>query len=378
MRRALLLALTAACAATAQVEVRTGSATSLQGLRIQRPLSCGDGYVITWVAANSRFECLAPSGGGGGSSSFSAITPGTNTGALVIGNGGSLTVSGSGTINATSLGGAAASSYAPLASPVFTGAPSLPAASAIGGVALSGLTGVAKLTSGVPGAASGSDFLATVGGSCDSNKVINGAWQCASVATSVTTQIATSVNGAASTPVIMATGTIFTGGTTSTTQPYVKFEPSGTTSNSWNTAGTMLGINGPSGFTGSLIDLQTNATSRFSVSGTGSVNAVVFGITGGATAAMSASGFGLGSSARINFSSIGNSQAGFDTSLVRIAPAVLKVANATAGFGRIALDNATPAGAAEACTAQTIWADSGFVYVCVASGDIRRAAIATW
>ncbi|SRR6266403_1514858 len=39
--------------------------------------------------------------GGAGAPAFSAITPGTNTGALVIGTGGSLTTSGTGTITAT-------------------------------------------------------------------------------------------------------------------------------------------------------------------------------------------------------------------------------------------------------------------------------------
>jgi hypothetical protein len=90
-------------------QVTTGSASSLQGLPVKAPLTCGDAHVITWVEANKRFECLAPSGGG--SSSFAAITAGTNTAALLVGTGGSLSVSGSGTINATSLGGVAAASY---------------------------------------------------------------------------------------------------------------------------------------------------------------------------------------------------------------------------------------------------------------------------
>ncbi len=41
-------------------------ATSIQGKPVKSPLSCGDTFVLTWVAANSRFECLA--GGGSGSS----------------------------------------------------------------------------------------------------------------------------------------------------------------------------------------------------------------------------------------------------------------------------------------------------------------------
>jgi hypothetical protein len=96
-----ILAIGLAVLAPAQ-EVQTGSASSLQGLRIKFPLACVDGYVITWVAANNRFECLA-GGAGGGSPSFAAITPGTNSGALVMGAGGSLSATGGGTITATGL-----------------------------------------------------------------------------------------------------------------------------------------------------------------------------------------------------------------------------------------------------------------------------------
>jgi len=41
------------------------NATSIQGKRVKSPLSCGDTFVLKWVAVNSRFECLA--GGGSGS-----------------------------------------------------------------------------------------------------------------------------------------------------------------------------------------------------------------------------------------------------------------------------------------------------------------------
>src|SRR5439155_7199339 len=41
------------------------NATSIQGKRVKSPLSCGDTFVLKWVAANSRFECLAGGGSGG-------------------------------------------------------------------------------------------------------------------------------------------------------------------------------------------------------------------------------------------------------------------------------------------------------------------------
>lgn len=75
-----------------------------------------------------------------------------------------------------------------------------------------------------------------------------------------------SVNGAASTPAMSLTGSVFTGGSGTTTKPLFLIEPTGTTSTGWNTFGTMLGVNAPSGFSnGSLIDLQIAGTSYFKV-----------------------------------------------------------------------------------------------------------------
>lgn len=78
-----------------------------------------------------------------------------------------------------------------------------------------------------------------------------------------------SVNGAASTPPLSLTGTWFTGGSATTTKPSLLVEPSGTTSTGWSTSGTGIGVNAPNGFGGNLLDLQTNGTSLFKVSGSG-------------------------------------------------------------------------------------------------------------
>jgi hypothetical protein len=76
-------------------------------------------------------------------------------------------------------------------------------------------------------------------------------------------------NGAASTPPGMFSGTWFTGGTATTTKPQLLIEPTGTASTAWNTAGTGLGVNAPSGFTGRILDLQVAAVSSFVVTGSG-------------------------------------------------------------------------------------------------------------
>lgn len=78
-----------------------------------------------------------------------------------------------------------------------------------------------------------------------------------------------SVNGAASAPPLSLIGTWFTGGTTTTTKPQFLIEPAGTTSTSWSTAGTALGVNAPSGFTGNVLDLQVNGNPRFICSNNG-------------------------------------------------------------------------------------------------------------
>jgi Phage tail repeat like len=82
-----------------------------------------------------------------------------------------------------------------------------------------------------------------------------------------------SVNGAADTPALKLDGTIFTGGTATTTKPYLLVEPSGTTSANWQVSGTLIGGNAPSGSTASLIDLQLNGVARFRVASTGVINA---------------------------------------------------------------------------------------------------------
>ena len=77
------------------------------------------------------------------------------------------------------------------------------------------------------------------------------------------------IAGAASTPSVSFLGSWFTGGTSTTTKPKLLIEPSGTASTGWSTAGTGLGINAASGFTGNLLDLQVNGTSQVFIRNTG-------------------------------------------------------------------------------------------------------------
>lgn len=93
-------------------------------------------------------------------------------------------------------------------------------------------------------------------------------------------QVSITSNGAASTPIVTATGTWFSGGTATTTKPQVLIEPSGTASTAWNTSGTGLGINAATAFAGNLIDAQVAAVSKFSVGANGfATSATGFGVS---------------------------------------------------------------------------------------------------
>lgn len=294
----------------------SGNATYLQGRYIGRLPAPSDGQVLCWDAGQVRWEACDA---GGGAPAFSSITDGTATSkTFAIGNGSALGVSGSGTINATSLGGTAAASYALLISPSFT----TPALGAATGTSLvltgsitsgsgSGVAGILDLRQGtLPSLGTTAiSFLAPTsvtsygllypGAAPAANQVLLWGTPSSSISTGVFTTFAStnltdtatlarlaanqtwtgqnifSLNGAASTPPLTLTGTIFTGGTNTTTKPQLLIEPTGATSNFWNTNGTGLGINAASGFTGDLIHVRVNGVSatRFVVNNAGSITA---------------------------------------------------------------------------------------------------------
>ncbi len=77
-----------------------------------------------------------------------------------------------------------------------------------------------------------------------------------------------SKNGATSTSALEATGTVFAGGSAATTFPLVRIVDSSVITTSWNTSGTYLGVNAKSTFTGRLLDLQLDGSSKFYVNTT--------------------------------------------------------------------------------------------------------------
>lgn len=69
-----------------------------------------------------------------------------------------------------------------------------------------------------------------------------------------------SAAAAASTPSLEITGTVFSGGTGTTTIPQVYINE-GASPTTFSTNGTIIGINGPSGFNGNLLDFHVNGGS---------------------------------------------------------------------------------------------------------------------
>ena len=75
-----------------------------------------------------------------------------------------------------------------------------------------------------------------------------------------------STAGAASTPAMTYSGSVYAAGTGTTTLPLWYHSPSGTTAaTTWNTSGTVLGTNEASGFSGNQLDLKKGGSSVFTV-----------------------------------------------------------------------------------------------------------------
>lgn len=98
-------------------------------------------------------------------------------------------------------------------------------------------------------------------------------------------EIRTAFGGGASTPVVLLNGVLSTGGTGTTNFPQYMAQPSTASAvTTWLTAGTVIGANEASGFTGNFLDFHVNGgASVFSVSSAGVLTGVGTGLTGTAS-----------------------------------------------------------------------------------------------
>ena len=92
-------------------------------------------------------------------------------------------------------------------------------------------------------------------------------------------------NGAASASAFTITGTVFTGGTTTSTLPLAYFNQGASGPTTWSTSGTESGINAVAAYAGDFEHYFVNGTSIWSLSAAGNVamagNLTVSGMTGG-------------------------------------------------------------------------------------------------
>ncbi len=109
-------------------------------------------------------------------------------------------------------------------------------------------------------------------------------------------------NGAASTPALHGSGTIFSGGSATSTKPYWLIEPAGVTSTGWNTSGTGLGVNVASGI---VADFQKSGVSIFNVDASGNFARAVTSIQFG-TGAVNFCGISVHGSDNLLFNSDDN------------------------------------------------------------------------
>jgi hypothetical protein len=92
--------------------------------------------------------------------------------------------------------------------------------------------------------------------------------------TTFTGQILQQVGGSASTPAIYATGVPYSGGTGTTTYPYMYFNYTlASQPTTFSTNGTYLGINTPSSYTGNIFDFYLNGANFFKLSSAGAITA---------------------------------------------------------------------------------------------------------
>lgn len=150
---------------------------------------------------------------------------------------------------------------------------------------------VAGTSGGIPYFSSASTWASSAAGTVNTLMKWGGAGN-PPIASSVTdngTTVSTaelvnfSGTGAAATSPFLLSGTLFTGGSGTSTVPYAYINQ-GASPSTWSTAGTMFGLNAPTGFTGNYLDFRLNGSnSAFAVSSAGNITGQGITVGGGVT-----------------------------------------------------------------------------------------------
>jgi hypothetical protein len=141
-----------------------------------------------------------------------------------------------------------------------------------------------------------------------------------------------STNGAASISARKLSGTVFTGGTGTTTYPLDLIASSGVTMpTTWSTSGTMQGIVAPTGFAGNFAHYSVNgAAAVYTVSSAGIVTASRFVDSSGIMGIWSGT-IRVGTACNFSFSSTTGYTGATDAGLARNAAGVVEVNSGTNG-----------------------------------------------
>lgn len=160
-----------------------------------------------------------------------------------------------------------------------------------------------------------------------------------SVTGKYTGQLTDSSTSTASTPATLLSGAWFTSGSGTTTKPHLLVECNSgtTTSTAWSTAGTGLGVNACTGFTGNLLDLQLNGVSKLKVDSTGLVTAI--GTIAGPQVQVGSSGYYTWNGHGFLYQSVDGVSTWYNNALTGYTR--MQLGGTTSGFGAIGVTNQT-------------------------------------
>jgi len=198
--------------------------------------------------------------------------------------------------------------------------------------------------------------------------------------------------GAASTPPLLISGALYSGGTGTTTQPHMLFQTSATTAaTSWSTSGTYIGINHPTGFAGDVIAVKANGAAGFQLQFNSGNMLIGGGYSGLYHYFQPGGGFygigdgivrlsnSTGTAATLQFGGTSSSFPSLKRSAALLQARLADDSAFATLDGKLILEtSAAPSSASDTGSAGEVRWDASFIYVCIAANTWKRTAISTW